>query len=79
MKTAPVAALRRAVEAAPVAALRLAVEDAPVTVLALLSPLPLIHGPGEQAMGVRRPGCASAVPLNRIAERTPAGPTPTNQ
>jgi hypothetical protein len=43
------------------------------------APLPLVHGPGEQAMGVHRPRCALAVPLKRTVERTPAGPTPMNQ
>jgi hypothetical protein len=48
-------------------------------VVLLLSPLPPIHGPGEQAMGDRWPGCASAVLLKRIAEGAPASPASTSQ
>jgi hypothetical protein len=60
------------VEAAPVAVLRPAVEVASVVVLALLSPLPLIHGPGESAMEVSRQRPIPVVP----GRGTPGRPPP---
>jgi hypothetical protein len=47
----------------------------PAAVLAPLSPHPRVHGPRDQAMGVGRPGGASAIPWKRTAEHTPAGPS----
>jgi hypothetical protein len=79
VEVATAVALRLAVDAALAAVVQFAVDAAPAAVLRLLSPLPLIHGHGEQAMGDRWPGCASTVLLKRIAERAPASPTPTSQ
>jgi hypothetical protein len=76
---APVAVVRFVADAAPAAVVQFVADAALAGVLWLLSPLPPIHGPGEQAMGDRWPGCASAVLLRRIAERTPASPASTSQ
>jgi hypothetical protein len=75
---APVAVVQFVTDAAPAGVLRLLLMQRQAAVL-LLSPLPPIHGPGEQAMGDRWPGCASAVLLKRIAERAPASPASTSQ
>jgi hypothetical protein len=75
---APVAIVRFVADAEPASVLRLLWMQRQAVVL-LLSPLPPIHGPGEQAMGDRWPGCASVVLWKRIAERAPASPASTSQ